>query len=1437
MKGEDNVNIRFVLPLGKNQTTCSEDLAYAFDQTQDMGLDPIWIHHDEVLDLKYSKMDVFVMDPFDGEAFESIKNSKATIVGPRCLLACLQKKEPVPELPYPMFTAAMKGLIVTSTGFEKEKKAEIQKLIESMSGVYSNTFHDGVTHLIAAVVHSPKYSVAVEKEIPIMTEEWVRNVWKKSQNDNVAATDGQFSRFKCPALMGLNISVSQMNPKDKDLLKKSIESHGGIYSKALDINSTNVLIVPTPEGEKFSYATKWKIPTLNSNWVFDSIEKGYCLESDEYKIEKRNCSTPTKEDVSRLTEVSLCSTIMGPVGDETTTIKVNETVENSGSISVIGKSGIRSTESWFKSLDIDRVIKAGPFLDGCRIFLHGFDDVQKEHLRRVIQIAGATKMSQLIPSVTHMVVKSFAKTKHLKELNLNPYQVTIQWIVESMHLGRMAPESDFAALKMPCLPPLFPKDEKVSTQTEQITQLGNDIPGQYAAKQDDTTLADPLAPAVNQTTTNESDQSQSAKFLTNKTFSLVGLDEETEQELSEWVDEEGGEIVSADYLGILDYLVLPVYGCNIHNFKAKNEVNHLWLSECLDKGEFLNIEYFCKPYLIDTNLKDLLLKKGFFLRSLAEALGAISQETFVRKEKEDTKKSTHLICFSPDGNKYEAALRWKLPVVSKDWVMACMTKMAWISEKPFLLGKSDVFSPDKPLPEHLEELSNNKSVSPLGNEEDLNEISHDIENKNNENSTRYNFNTPINSKTIKNSMLALETPGLDIEKNATEEDRIEPIYRVEISERWCPPPDSQPSPSHLQQSYNHKQSLDDDNSNKISEMKTPEKPFGAFLGNEDPSPYTRKYWKNQYDILISNRTNESERIKLRNEFIELEASRCKRVQERESRKFKLKNAMNELMDPKNLRMQHEATMDFLEAKGLTVLERSEKSFDDLMEDKMNRQGMSWRYPGKRVKLIRDGSPGDNNTIYKLPFEGVKLYVTKKCYGLIDCISNAVNRLGGSILGCYDDENVTHVVFSSNKVNDITKEFRQARSDGKYVVSPDWVFACEEEKRLLNPSKYPHTLNARNSNTINMSATVDSLTTPKACKNFKKPKDEEKLKDLLQDITKMDLNTSKTSSSIKKIQMNMSSTECTTEISSLCEASNQDSIAIDNQTLEHQIQCVDSMKSKENMILSEKENADDNASLANNSEFQSMDIPENMTEEALLQCEEDETNQKYRFMIAGYPDDLKAAFGDLIDSLNNSNISFSNLNCCDPKSTHIIAPKLFRSEKMLCSIASGKMFLHSSYFDECMSHKSIITPLDKYEWGHPNNPFLSQLEDGGFEKSLASASYRWRHKIGSKRKGAFEGIVAIIHTTPKRREAFQRLIEFGGGKVITPNPPYYEPEDATHCFAEPVKVPKYKIDYESLATRGIAVVEPIFINEFLINDPPPPVETYLIDEFKAYWKRR
>ena len=52
---EISLSIRFVLPRGKTETTCSEDLGYAFDQAQDNGLNPVWIDEEDSLNLNPGK--------------------------------------------------------------------------------------------------------------------------------------------------------------------------------------------------------------------------------------------------------------------------------------------------------------------------------------------------------------------------------------------------------------------------------------------------------------------------------------------------------------------------------------------------------------------------------------------------------------------------------------------------------------------------------------------------------------------------------------------------------------------------------------------------------------------------------------------------------------------------------------------------------------------------------------------------------------------------------------------------------------------------------------------------------------------------------------------------------------------------------------------------------------------------------------------------------------------------------------------------------------------------------------------------------------------------------------------------------------------------------------------------------------------------------------
>ena len=256
---------------------------------------------------------------------------------------------------------------------------------------------------------SQKYNVAVRKEDPVMLPAWVEEVWTVSSSEIVTAQDRRFSHHKCLAMQGVSISVSQLNKNDKNLLKKKVETHGGTYSGILDMEKTTVLVCTGPAGEKYSHAKKWKIPCVSSSWVFDSIETGYCLPTEGYRVDKNTkSSTPTKQDQTqaRLDDVSMCSTILNP-DDTMVTRCVEDTINSTAMLGegggLVAEMKGKTTADWLAELELNRVKKAGTFLDGCRIFLSGFSEAEQVQLGRVLKYSGAVRLRQMVESITHIV--------------------------------------------------------------------------------------------------------------------------------------------------------------------------------------------------------------------------------------------------------------------------------------------------------------------------------------------------------------------------------------------------------------------------------------------------------------------------------------------------------------------------------------------------------------------------------------------------------------------------------------------------------------------------------------------------------------------------------------------------------------------------------------------------------------------------------------------------------------------------------------------------------------------------------------------------------------------------------------------------------------------------------------------------------------------------
>ena len=78
---------------------------------------------------------------------------------------------------------------------------------------------------------------------------------------------------------------------------------------------------------------------------------------------------------------------------------------------------------------------------------------------------------------------------------------------------------------------------------------------------------------------------------------------------------------------------------------------------------------------------------------------------------------------------------------------------------------------------------------------------------------------------------------------------------------------------------------------------------------------------------------------------------------------------------------------------------------------------------------------------------------------------------------------------------------------------------------------------------------------------------------------------------------------------------------------------------------------------------------------------------------------------------------------------------------------------------------------------------------------------------------------------------------GKGVVIeNARPPYNDAIGATHCMAELKKLPNQKLNFEALAKQRVAVVGPLYINEFLTKEPPPKFEESLLEEYKSAWNQ-
>jgi hypothetical protein len=154
-----------------------------------------------------------------------------------------------------------------------------------------------------------------------------------------------------------------------------------------------------------------------------------------------------------------------------------------------------------------------------------------------------------------------------------------------------------------------------------------------------------------------------------------------------------------------------------------------------------------------------------------------------------------------------------------------------------------------------------------------------------------------------------------------------------------------------------------------------------------------------------------------------------------------------------------------------------------------------------------------------------------------------------------------------------------------------------------------------------------------------------------------------------------------------------------------------------------------------------------------------SGHSFRIMFSGMSQEDRDSCVQIIEVLGGIAIDGKHY---DSTCTHLVVAKLECNDKLMTSIAAGKWIVHPGWIAKSEQTYHFVDERI-FEWGNPtSNDSISKEE-----ARISAAAYYWRTiRNRGLSTGPFQGIKAVLYLR-KKNDAFQQLIEAGGGEVIAP----------------------------------------------------------------------
>ncbi|XP_068648087.1 uncharacterized protein [Aristolochia californica] len=668
--------------------------------------------------------DYHVISSMDHEKFEDLRAKGCSLVGPQCIFSCAKEHRSLPKQGYTC-CLAMDGAKVLASGFEKDEKVQIEKLVNAMGGVLHPKASLEVTFVIAKSVLAAKYKWALNTlRKPVVTIQWLHQCW----NEHRLVPQ---EPFRILPFTGLIISITRIPADERKEMERLIILNGGKYSPDLTKKCTH-LVSDAPEGDKYLVARRWgHINIVTPKWIDQSIARKGCMDEELFRV----CGTSIlSQDVKKGSLKRILGqdkSVTGSQSVQSTEVEGPEIGQSQSTCSAFSNGPLATNEAEAPEIlqvkdaptDIDGCVAEDSedndlYLSDCRIFLIGFSADRMRRLVGMLRKGGATRHMSLSEKLTHIIVgspleiewkevRSYAawgvikavKAVWLEDCNREKKEIPVseKYIVHDL-LGDKVTNvvsekvKNFSNLSnKPACQSLAntgaeagPSSEKDGEEARPNTSinLGSllEAPGNLDQGKRFSAVNSHEVKYKNQHSSSTKDipDRRSSDIFKGQIFCFSSsFPEDRRAEIIDWVAQGGGLTVDDQGRQNSHFIVERHGVVSGPNFSQATIVSSHWIRSCLEDGHrpdvgdhILYSPLPCRVPLPGFELCRFCVsqygeKERLLLRNLCFVLGAKFTEKLSRRV-------THLICKFSSGTKYEAACKWGIKSVTAEWINECI---------------------------------------------------------------------------------------------------------------------------------------------------------------------------------------------------------------------------------------------------------------------------------------------------------------------------------------------------------------------------------------------------------------------------------------------------------------------------------------------------------------------------------------------------------------------------------------------------------------------------------------------------------------------------------------------------------------------------------------------------------------------------------------------